>query len=110
LVPDLGRVAVAVSILVRPRRFAGDVVAVKGVRIRREKRCHLAADSRVEIVLGDERDDLVTFVAPSERGTWARHCDDEKSPGKEKRLWGSSAHVAPGDEIGGPVLARRRTP
>jgi hypothetical protein len=71
-VGDPGRVAVAVPILVRPCRLARDVVAGKGVRIHREEPRDLGADGGAEIVLGDERDDLVTFVAPSERGTWAR--------------------------------------
>ena len=94
LVPDLGRDAVTVPILVGPRRFARDIVACEGVSIRREQRRHLRADSRVEIMLGDEGDDLVPFVAPGQRGTLARGCDGEKNPGKENRLWGSPAHVA----------------
>jgi hypothetical protein len=109
-VPDLGGVAIAVSILVCPRRFAGDVVAGKDVRIRREQRRHLDADDRVKIALGDESDDLVPFVTPGERGMRVDHRDGEKNPLEEKRLWGSPAHMAPGDEIGGPVLARPRSP
>ena len=35
----------------------------------------LKAHSRVEVLLGDERDDLVTFVAPSERGKRVSQCD-----------------------------------
>ena len=47
LIADLGHVAVAVPILVCPRRFAGDVVRGQGVGVGSEQRRHLGADSRV---------------------------------------------------------------
>jgi hypothetical protein len=37
-------------------------------------------------VLGDESDDLVAFVAPSDRGTWCRQGDGEQKPGEERRF------------------------
>jgi hypothetical protein len=43
--------------------------------------------SRVEIVLGDEGDDLVTFVAPRACGMWVCQSDSEKKTDK-KRLSG----------------------
>jgi hypothetical protein len=88
LVVDLGRDAIAVPILVRPRRLARDLVVGKGISIGREEPRHLGAGRGVEIVLGDERDDLVTFVSPSPRGMRARQRDAEKNAREEKTLRG----------------------
>ena len=89
LVADPGRVPVAIPILVRPCRLTRDVVAGESVGIRREERRHLGADGGVKIVLGNEGDDLVTFVSPGGRGIWACQRDAEKNAREEKKLWGS---------------------
>ena len=83
VVADLGRVSVAVPIFVRPCRLPRDVVAGERVGIRREQRSHLRADGRVEIVFGDQSDDLVTFVAPGGRSMRVDQRYSEQS--QEKR-------------------------
>jgi hypothetical protein len=85
-VKDLGRVAVTVPILICPCRLARDVVVSQGISIGREEPRHLSADGGVEIVLGDESDDLVTFVALSDRWTWCRQGDGEQKPGEKRRF------------------------
>jgi hypothetical protein len=81
LVADLGRAAIAVPILVRPCRFAGNVVRGQAVGVRREQCRDLCEGSRLEIVLGDERDDLVAFVASGDRRMRVRQRDGEQKPG-----------------------------
>lgn len=66
LVEFPGAVAVGVSISVCPSRFTRDIVRREVVLIRSEHRDQLGARQRLEILLGDECDDLMTLVAPSE--------------------------------------------
>jgi hypothetical protein len=65
---------------------ARDVVARQCISIRGEARRHLGPDSRVEIVLGDAGDDLVTFVVPAACGMWVCQSNSEKNTDKKKRL------------------------
>ena len=90
-VADLGGVAIAVPILVRPCRLTRDVVAGQGVGIRREQHRQVGAGSRVEVVPHDQGDDLVTLVTPSECGTRRRHCESKKDTHEKCTLCGSPA-------------------
>ena len=105
-VADLGRVAVAVPILVRPHRLARDVVAAEGVSIGREQCCHPRAGGGAEIVLGDESDDLVTFVAQAIAAcrlvnATPRRTQRRRGFGDRRLMW------LPDGEIDGRVLAWR---
>ena len=58
-------IADGVSIPVNPCRFRGDIVRREVVVIGGEHRAHFGACCRLEILLGNQRNDLMTFVAPS---------------------------------------------
>jgi len=60
--------------------------SVRGSGVRRKQRRDLAAGTRVEVALGDEGDDFMALVAPSERGRRVCERDGEQKPGEEKRL------------------------
>lgn len=60
-----GAVAIGVSIPVSPGRCGGDIVRREVVVIGGEHRDDPGACRRFEVLLGDKRDDLMTFVAPS---------------------------------------------
>jgi hypothetical protein len=95
-VADPGRVAVAVSIFVGPRRLTRDVVRGQRVGICREQHPHLRTCCRVEVVLGDQCNDFGTLVAPSERGVRCG-CDDREKDAGGKYALGESpnGHQAP---------------
>src|SRR6516165_12149103 len=97
-VANPGRVAVAVPVLVGPRRFTRDVMGGEGGGVRCEKRDDLRTGSRVEVVLGDEGDDLVALVAPSARRTRQRRGDSEKCAREENTL-----RKSPGRGPGGSI-------
>jgi len=67
----------------------------QAVGVRREESRDLGASSRLEIALGDEGNDLMTLVAPSERAVWRRQRDrDEKAGGKTLRDGSPTRHHA----------------
>jgi hypothetical protein len=64
LVTLSGAVAIRVAIPIGPRRLAGDIVRREAVGVCREHRPNFSARCGFEILLGDKRDQLVTFIAP----------------------------------------------
>ena len=85
LVADPGRVAVAFPIFAGPCRFTREVVVGQGVGIQHEQHRDLGAGSLVEVVLGDQGNDFVTLITPSECGMRRRHRDSKKKAADGRR-------------------------
>ncbi len=68
VVDGLLRAAILISELVRPGCLGGDaLVGCQLGAVAGEQALDLRADSRLQVVIGDQRDDLVPRVAPGQR-------------------------------------------